>query len=165
MTDIVLRANALNAEAFAPFGDVIEVEGRRPRWINQGTCRRFDDLASIDVAQAGGRPALSIFEAEPRRLPLEIRMLERHPLSSQAFIPLQPQSFLVVVAESEAAAVVGDLQVFMSFGHQGINYRRSTWHHPLIALEHVSRFLVVDRAGPGVNCDELVLDARILLKT
>ena len=85
MSDIVLRATALTAEAFAPFGDVIETAGRDSRWINVETCRRFDDLAQVDVGEAGGRPLLSIFEASPRALPLRISMLERHPMSSQAF--------------------------------------------------------------------------------
>ena len=82
MTDIVLRATALTAEAFAPFGDVIETAGRDSRWINEETCRRFDDLAQVDVGEAGGRPLISIFEASPRSLPLRISTLERHPMSS-----------------------------------------------------------------------------------
>lgn len=163
MADIVLHAAALDAAAFAPFGDVIEVEGRESTLINQGTCRRYDDLAAIDVAQHGGRPVLSVFEAEPRTLPLHIAMLERHPLSSQAFFPLQACPFLVVVAESEEGAAAGDLRVFLGSGRQGINYRRGTWHHPLIALERLCRFLVVDRAGPGDNCDELALAAKVIV--
>src|SRR6266481_7971089 len=98
MTDIILQATALTADAFAAFGDVIETAGRDSRWINEQTCRRFDDLAQVDVGEGGGRPVLSIFEASPRSLPLRISMLERHPMSSQAFYPLQAQPFLVVVA-------------------------------------------------------------------
>ena len=163
MADIVVQACALSAEAFAPFGDVIEIEGRDSRWINDHTCRRFDDLARIDVAEGGGRPVLSVFEANPQSLPLQIRMLERHPLSSQAFVPLGVRPFLVVVAEDGPSASAGQLRAYVSSGRQGVNYRRSTWHHPLIALGEVSRFLVVDRGGSGENCEELALDAVVLV--
>jgi len=165
VTDIVVHACALSAPAFAPFGDVIEIEGRDSRWINQNTCRRFDDLAHIDVAEGGGRPLLSVFEANPRSLPLQIRMLERHPLSSQAFFPLESRPFLVVVAEDSGPASAGRLHAFLSSGRQGVNYRRNTWHHPLIALGEISRFLVVDRGGCGEDCEELALDARVLVTT
>jgi ureidoglycolate lyase len=163
MADVVVRAAALSAEEFARFGDVIEIEGRESRWINDNTCRRFDDLAQIDVADGGGRPLLSVFEAKPQSLPLPIRRLERHPLSSQAFFPLEAQPFLVVVAEDGASARAGRLRAFLSSGRQGVNYRRNTWHHPLIALGQVSRFLVVDRGGSGENCEELALDAALLV--
>lgn len=159
MADMVVHAGLLSAEAFAPFGEVIEVEGRESRWINEDTCRRFDDLARIDVAECGGRPVLSVFEANPRPLPLQIRMLERHPLSSQTFIPLEGRAFLVVVAEDGPTASAAQLRAYLSSGRQGVNYRRNTWHHPLIALGEVSRFLVIDRGGSGENCEERALDA------
>jgi ureidoglycolate lyase len=161
VADIVVPAVALSAEAFAPFGDVIEIEGRDSRWINDGTCRRFDDLAHIDVAEGGGRPLISVFEAKPQSLPLRILILERHPLSSQAFFPLETRPFLVVVAEDGPSASAGRVHAYLSSGRQGVNYRRNTWHHPLIALAEMSRFLVVDRGGSGENCEELALDAAV----
>ena len=81
---MTLTAEPLTAEGFAPFGNVIQMAGHAPRTINEGTCERFDDLAPIDVAANGGRPLISIFKASPRPLPFEVRVLERHPLSSQA---------------------------------------------------------------------------------
>jgi ureidoglycolate lyase len=160
MTEIVLRATTLTAEAFAPFGDVIEIEGRDARWINESTCRRFDDLAQVDVLESGGRPLLSIFEASPRSLPLKISMLERHPISSQALYPLQARPFLVVVA---TLPIANGIRAFLSSGSQGVNYRRNTWHHPLIALGRKSTFLVVDRGGPGKNCEEIAVDPAVLV--
>ena len=161
MSDITLRPAVLTAEAFAPFGDVIQTAGREWTWINDNTCRRFDDLAQIDVAAAGGRPLISVFEASPRTLPLQIRVLERHPLSSQAFFPLDAQPFLVVVAGEDAGDWADRLRAFWCAGTQGVNYRRNTWHHPLIALNRPSRFLVVDRGGPGANCEESVVDRMV----
>jgi ureidoglycolate lyase len=165
VAEILLHASALSADAFKPFGEVIEIDGRGSRWINDNTCRRFDELAHIDVAEGGGRPVLSVFEANPRSLPLPIRTLERHPLSSQAFYPLEARPFLVVVAEDGASALAGHLRAYVSSGRQGVNYRRNTWHHPLIALGEISRFLVVDRGGSGENCEELALDAVVLVTT
>ena len=163
MTDIILRATALTAEGFAPFGDVIETTGRDSRWINEATCRRFDDLAQVDVGEAGGRPLLSIFEATPRSLPLRISTLERHPMSSQAFYPLQARPFLVVVAAHAPRPDASGIRVFLSSGSQGVNYRRNTWHHSLIALDRKSTFLVVDRGGPGDNCEEAAVNPTIFV--
>jgi ureidoglycolate lyase len=161
----VLPVTPLNAAAFAPFGDVIEITGRESRWINEGTCRRFNDLAGIDVGEAGGRPLLSIFEATPQSLPLSIVTLERHPLSSQAFFPLGGLPFLVVVAERGPDDSIGPLQAFLSSGRQGVNYRRNTWHHSLIAIRELSYFLVVDRGGPGANCEERALETVVQVTT
>jgi ureidoglycolate lyase len=157
MTDILLRPTPLTPATFAPFGDVLDTDGRDGVWINDHTCRRFDDLATVDVADGGGRPLLSVFEADPRPMPLPVRRLERHPLSSQAFFPLDARPFLIVVAEADPAGRALRLQAFWSSGRQGVNYRRNTWHHPLIALHRASRFLVVDRGGPGVNCEECIV--------
>lgn len=146
-------AESLTAAAFAQFGDVVEARGGSGL-INDGTTRRFGDLAGIDVAAEGGRPCVSIYRATPYPLPLTIRMLERHPLGSQLFMPLSGERFLVVVAPVAAVPDRAAVRAFVTDGHQGINYRRGTWHHPLIALAGTGEFLVIDRAGPGPNCDE-----------
>jgi len=159
----VLHASPLSAEAFAPFGEVLETEGRAFRWINAGTCKRYDDLAHIDVTANEGHPLVSVFEATPQPLPLHIRMLERHPLSSQAFVPLDGRRFLVVVARAAAWDCARDIHAFVTSGTQGVNLRRGTWHHPLIALGARGRFLVVDRGGPGANCEERVIEKERLL--
>ena len=145
----------LSRAAFAPFGDVIEIDSASDHYaVNDGTATRFHDLANIDVASHGGRPILSIFRARPRALPFDVVMLESHPLGSQAFVPLDPAvSFIVVVAADPDSTP----QAFWARRGQGINYHRGTWHHPLIALERTSDFLVIDRGGEGHNCDEVAL--------
>ena len=163
VADIILKPAALTAEAFAPFGEVIEIGRRRPRWINGGTCERFDDVAQPDVLAAGGSPKISIFRAAARELPLHVKVLERHPLSSQAFIPLDGLPFLVVVAEAGEAALSARIRAYRSSGTQGVNYRRNTWHHALLALERTSHFLVIDRGGPGENCDERPVDDAVVI--
>ncbi|MGA8706472.1 MAG: ureidoglycolate lyase [Steroidobacteraceae bacterium] len=160
MKRIELHPEPLSGSAFAPFGDVIDIAGRAARWINDGTCERFDDLAQVDVSADGGRPLISIFRAAPRSLPFEIRSLERHPLSSQAFYPLQPQPFLIVVAQEGSGEMAARVRAFVSNGRQGVNFRRNTWHHELLAMHQSSLFLVVDRGGPGENCESIAVDGR-----
>lgn len=153
---VTLRVEPLTRAAFAPFGDVIEAAAAASHYaINAGTTTRFHDLADIDTSREGGRSILSLFRAQPRELPFDVTMLERHPLGSQAFVPLSQRPYLVVVAEDPAAVP----RAFLARDGQGVNYRPGTWHHPLLALEETSDFLVIDRAGPGNNCDEVVLAA------
>jgi ureidoglycolate lyase len=164
MAEIVIKTMALTAQGFAPFGDVMETRDRRSRWINEGTCQRFDDLAQVDVLEAGGRPMISIFKATPRTLPLQVRALERHPLSSQSFFPLDGRRFLVVVAEEGVPPVASRIRAYLGSGSQGVTYRRNTWHHSLIALDATTHFLVVDRAGPGQNCEEIQFDDSLVVQ-
>ena len=149
----VIRPQPLTAAAFAGFGDVIEAGGAS-ELINRGTSRQFTDLARIDVAAEGGSPRISIYRASPFELPLTIAMLERHPLSSQLFMPLHGERFLIVVAQAGPAVEVSAVRAFVTDGRQGVNYHRGTWHHPFIALGTSSEFLVVDRVGEGRNYDE-----------
>lgn len=149
---LLLPIEALDAAAFAPFGEVIEAhpEGLRHP-INEGTAERFHDLARIDTGAAGGRTLLSIFRAQARPLPLRVQLLERHLLGSQAFMPLQARPFLVVVAAAGPAPGRGDLRCFLAAPGQGVNFTAGTWHHPLIALEGGGDFLVIDRGGPEAD--------------
>lgn len=163
MADILLKAEPLTAAAFAPFGDVIETAGRAPRLINEGTCERFDDLAPVDVFAEGGRPLISIFRAVARPLPFAVRALERHPLSSQAFYPLDGVPFLVVVAEAGRPVSAARVRAFLASGSQGVSYRRNTWHHALLAIGRTSQFLVVDRGGPGENCEEVRVEPAVVV--
>lgn len=149
----VLRIEPLTIEAFEPFGDVIEPDNAREiRLINGGTTTRFHDLAPVDVSAEGGRPLVSIFRGKPFAFPVAISMMERHPLGSQAFMPLSARPFLVAVAPDDKGRP-GTPRVFLGQG-RGVAYNRNTWHHPLLALEDVSEFLVVDRGGEGVNLEE-----------
>ena len=157
-----LAVAPLTREAFAPYGEVIDPGATAQDYaVNEGTAVRFDALANVDTGAEGGRTVISIFRAQPRAFPFEVAMLERHPLGSQAFVPLHPAlRYIVVVADDPAATP----RAFLAEGGQGVNYRRGTWHHPLIALDRGGDFLVVDRAGEGGNCDETRLSQPFRLK-
>jgi ureidoglycolate lyase len=149
-----LKVEPLTLKAFSPYGDVIETEGALHYPVNQGTAERFHDLARIDVGSENGQPGLSIFIAQPRPRPIMLKMMERHPLGTQAFVPLQNRDYLVVVGSSPEPS---RLRVFRASGLQGVNYHRNVWHHPLLVLERDSRFLVIDRIGEGANLEETML--------
>jgi ureidoglycolate lyase len=147
----VLVIEPLTKQAFEPFGEVIEREGARSRLINGGTTDRLHALATTDVSDEGGWAIVSIFRGRRRPFPLTISMMERHPLGSQAFFPLQPFDWLVVVGTPAER-----LRCFRASGRQGVSYDKDVWHHPLLILQPEQDFLVVDREGPGVNLEELV---------
>ena len=151
-----LTPEPLTAEAFAPFGSVIEAGDDAVKLeINQGHAVRYDRLAEIDVSDEGGTGVISLFRARPLTEPV-LKTFERHPLGSQSFVPLSGRPYLVAVApagEFDAAKV----RMFRADGHQGVHYRKGVWHHFLLALDDESDFLVVDRAGPGGNLDEIAL--------
>lgn len=158
-----LTIEPLSAEAFRPFGDVIEASDTARHFpINDGYAERYHDLAQLDVAAQGGRPLVSIFRASPRQFPLQLALLERHPLGSQAFVALSGLPFLVVVAPAGAEPQLAQLRCFRAARGQGVNYARGTWHHPLIALQAPCDFLVLDRGGQAgdANCDEYPLSDR-----
>jgi ureidoglycolate lyase len=152
----VLTVELLTREAFAPFGDVIELNDAQHFPINGGTTERYHDLAKVDVYDQGGRLLINVFRGQPRRLPFEVKMLERHPLGSQAFIPLDKRPYAVIVAQ-EGRLDPDGLRAFVTRGWQGVNYAKGVWHHPLIALEVVTDFVVVDRGGEGHNLQEQAL--------
>ncbi len=149
-----LKIEVLSKEAFAPFGDVIEADNREFFFINNGSTKRFHQLAKADTETFGGNTIISIFEATPLDYPLQIRMLERHPLGSQAFMPLLRHPFLIVVAPFAETPDPTAIRAFISNGKQGVNYHKGIWHHPVLALNSDDQFLVVDRSGEGDNCDE-----------
>ena len=147
----VLKLQPLTAEAFAPFGDVLEVAGDPDRIINQGLCGRYHDRATLDFAD--GRAGISIFNAEARSLPMVLDMVERHPLGSQAFLPMTEAPFVVIVAP-DAGGKPGTPLAFLTAPGQGVNYHRNTWHGVLTPIHAPGLFAVVDRIGDGANLEE-----------
>lgn len=158
-----LPIEPLTKAAFAPFGDVIETEGSAHFLINNGSTQRFDRLADVQLGTEQDQAVISIFRARTLPMPLTVRMLERHPLGSQAFIPLLGNAFLIVVAPAGGVPRSEDVRAFISDGRQGINYHKGVWHHPVLALHDQDDFLIVDRKGPGNNCDEFFFEACDLL--
>ena len=147
-----IATEPLDTASFAPFGDVLDAAGP-PDWlINAGRAARFHDRARLEFG-ADGRAGISIFEAEPCALPYRFDLLERHPLGSQAFIPMAQAPFLVIVAP-DADGRPGLPRAFLTRPGQGINLMRGTWHGVLAPLAAPGLFAVIDRIGPGANLEE-----------
>jgi ureidoglycolate lyase len=153
---ITLTPQPLTRGAFAPFGEVVEIEGAQHFAINQGYAERYNDLARVDASATN----VSIVIAKPRPSPIMLDLMERHPLGSQIFYPLQDRPWLVVVCEEPNDPT--SFHAFAATGRQGVNYARNVWHHPLLVFDADSRFMVVDRRGDGVNLEEKILDASMI---
>jgi ureidoglycolate lyase len=158
-----LHATPLTREAFAPYGDVIEVsDDNESMTINYGRTVRHHALAKADVTDGGGEALLSIFSSEAIELPFRVEVMERHPQGSQAFMPLSGHPYLVVVAPA-GDFDASKLRAFLAAPNQGVNYHKGTWHHYCLAFDGPGDFLVVDRGGPGENCDEVRLEQPLSL--
>ena len=169
MGRILLTPQPLTPEVFAPFGDTFswpgtpgdgsrapEVFGEVKRIeINQGHTTRFHDLFSHQTGD-DGKIITSVFRGRPR--PRVIRIMERHPLGSQAFVPLGGCPWYVVVASGKERP--DTFFCLLARGDQAINYHSGVWHHPLLLAE-AQDFLVIDRAGPGKNLEEVIVDPEL----
>jgi len=144
---MILLPETLTAAAFTPFGKVIEADPASAVEINSGFTTRFHALAT---AETDARTILSIFRGRPRAM--SVGMLERHPLGSQAFMPLGGRPWLAVVAETPDPT---QCRAFLCAGHQGLQYGANVWHHPLLVIGDAQDFLVVDRDGDGPNLQEV----------
>lgn len=165
MSESVLRPAPITTERFAPYGDVIHASTAAKAAMNDARFDRFHDLAKIDVESAGGRTAISIARCRaPAVFPHRFDMVERHPHGSQAFIPLAPFSFIVVVAPAGEAVNATDLRAFVTNGTQGVNYHKGVWHMPMIAMEAGQEFLIVDRLPARDNCEEFILGDPLILE-
>ncbi|RJL16647.1 ureidoglycolate lyase [Paracoccus siganidrum] len=150
-----IKAMPITAEAFAPFGELLTPRAQADRMINEGRCERHHALATVE--RGGGEAIISIFRSKPVSLPHDCALLERHPLGSQAFMPLHSDPWLSVVAP-DAGGRPGAPLAFLVPAGMGINLRAGVWHGVLTPLDRAADFLVVDREGEGVNLEEVRID-------
>lgn len=150
-----IRAVPISARAFAPFGDLLAPRDAPTRLINAGRCERHHALATVE--RGGGEAVISIFRSAPVSLPYDCALLERHPLGSQAFMPLGPDPWLSVVAP-DAGGRPGAPLAFLVPAGMGVNLRAGVWHGVLTPLDRAADFLVIDREGGGCNLEEVAID-------
>ena len=164
MTKRVIKPIPITTENFSKFGDMITTENIKPLEINNGYAKRFDNIAKIDTSSKNGETTISIFSALKRSFPMKIDMMEKHPLGTQAFIPMKETTFLTLVAPEGKKLEMDKIESFVVPKGKGVNYKTGIWHFPLISTEDMD-FLVVDRKGPGENLIVENLDQEeILLK-
>jgi ureidoglycolate lyase len=130
-------AEPLTAEAFKPYGTVLEgppVPGR----------------VDVNDTMANGRPhapmSLAIATVAPtKERPLLVKVLERHEHSSQTFIPLSVSRFLVLATRDAPGGGpdVTRLRAFVARAGQGVTYAMGPWHHPVTVLDAPASFAVL----------------------
>ena len=147
---ISINPKPITKENFSKFGDMITTDDIKPIEINEGYAKRFDGIANLNTSKDNGETIISIFSALKRSFPMKIDMMEKHPLGSQAFIPMKQTTFLALVAPEGNKPDLNKIEAFIIPPDIGVNYNPGTWHFPLIATEDMN-FLVVDRKGSGDN--------------
>ena len=147
---IIIKPKKITRKNFKKFGDVISTKKIKSININDGYAKRFNDLCRINTSSKKGSTIVSIFSAKKRKFPMNIRMMEKHILGSQAFIPMEETTFLVFVAPKGKKPNIKKLKSFIIPEQIGINYRPGIWHFPLISTKNMN-FLVIDRKGKGNN--------------
>lgn len=155
-----ITATPITPEAFAPFGEVVSAGLSAGKSANQGTAVRCDWSALLESTRPGARPNLAVFRSMAKSLPFDITLLEKHPCSTQAFLPMACTRFLVCVAPTlpGGAPDVANLRAFQCSQGQGINYRRDVWHHPILALDGPADFAMLAwEDGGELDCVETVL--------
>ena len=161
---ITISPKPISKENFSKFGDMITTKDIKPLKINNGFAKRFDGIANLDTSKDNGQATLSIFSALKRKFPMNIDMMEQHPLGSQAFIPMKETTFLSFVAPNANKPDLDKVEAFIIPPGLGVNYKTGTWHFPLIATEDMN-FLVVDRKGAGDNLKiQKLEDNKVVLK-
>ena len=150
MTEKIIKPIPITKENFAKYGDMISTKDIKPLEINNGYAKRYDGIANLNTSSDNGETTISIFSALKRNFPMKIDMMEKHPLGSQAFIPMKETTFLVFVAPKEEKLDLNKIEAFIIPPGVGVNYKPGTWHFPLISTEDMN-FLVVDRKGSGDN--------------
>ena len=148
--EIIINPKPITKENFSKFGDMITTNDIKPLEINNGYAKRFDGIANVDTSKDNGETIISIFSALMRSFPMKIDMMEKHPLGSQAFVPMKETTFLVFVAPKGNKPDLNKIEAFVVPPGIGVNYNPGTWHFPLISTENMN-FLVIDRKGSGDN--------------
>jgi len=150
MNNIIIKPKMINKENFKKFGDMITTNSIKHLEINDGYAKRYDGIATLDAKKDNGESIISIFSALKRSFPMKVDMMEKHPLGSQAFIPMKETTFLAFVAPEGDKPDLDKVEAFIIPKGVGVNYNAGIWHFPLIATEDMD-FLVVDRKGKGNN--------------
>ena len=146
----IIKPIKINRSNFATYGDLISTSDVNHININAGYAKRFDNLANLNTSKDGGQTIVSIFSALKRTFPMTVDMMEKHPLGTQAFIPMKETIFLSFVAPLGNSPDINKIQSFIIPPRTGINYKPGIWHFPLISTEDTN-FIVIDRKGKGEN--------------
>lgn len=154
----------LTAEAFTPYGEVVSTDSAEKEFsMNYGLATRYFDLAEVDVEEKGGKTCISLVNSNAIKFPFNVEKMEYHPFGSQLFFPLHERPFLILVSTPAETLDTNKMELFISNGKQGVNFRKKVWHHYLMPLDDNSGFIVVDRNGNDDNCIETQIEEEITI--
>ena len=147
-----LQIKKISKDNFSKYGQLISTQDIESQNINEETTKSFYDLVNIEIYGDDKKCRVNIFKSIKRNFPLEVNMLENHPLSSQAFIPLQKTNFIVFGAPISNEPDINLIETFLISPEEGINFKPKVWHYPLIATEN-SNFLTIDKKDSANNLE------------
>ena len=165
----------LTQESFAEFGYVVERknDGTIGTSVNQGRGEKKVICDNFENLRPNAKACISIFHIRPSTLPIKVELLEKHPNSSQAFIPLCPKSangkeseYLVIVARGTDTSIPGTLKAFRAKASQGIIYRPGVWHYPLAVLNNEQSFscaVFEDKLDPDGDTVESKVSQKVIV--
>ena len=151
-----LKLYQLNKDQFEPFGDIIDTKQQLPFEINDGNCFRYNNLAKLSFNK--GQAGISLFKSKKITLPYSFNFMEKHPLGSQAFIPVFGCRFIVIVAK-EVNGLPSDPTAFITTHGQGVNYHNGIWHGVLAPIDDDAIFTVIDWIGKESNLETHTFDS------
>ena len=161
---IELTPHLLNEADFTPYGEIIDTTTAQQQSINFGLTTRFHDMATVDLAGPEARTLINVFRSNAITFPHSVKVMERHPLGSQAFIPIAKTAYLILVGDGEQQLDIESLKLFYCDGSVGVNYHRNTWHHYQMVIQGQADFLVIDRGGKGNNLEEHYLSQELVIQ-
>lgn len=153
---MTIEPRPLTAEAFAPFGQVLEGSG--------AATERKPFASRMHNGRPAAKPNMTYMRIAPEGRTVRITALERHPHSNQTFVPLNGTRQLVAVCPSspDGRPLVGELRVFVAHGAQAINYDANVWHAPRMALNAPGEFVMFRwDDGSALDTEWLELDVPI----
>ena len=161
MSTLLLKLQPLCQETFYEFGDVIDdSEKREIDEINYGHTQKIRCDSIVDTHLQNGRTVINLYKTRPVELPFEVKKMERHPIGTQAFINIDDNPAIVIVAKRGEFDAT-ELRAFLVRSDQAINYHKGTWHHHNLCLDSSTRFIVVERDGSEGNCEEIDIPENI----
>ena len=153
-----LIAEPLTIDSFKEYGSIISPEeevsrlGSLEKSANQGTAIKLLQVSRVENGSSSKVPNWNLFRCFPQPhlnraftpgsiqgVLHKIRVLEKHPCSSQTFVPMGRSSaevaYLVVVAKELANKPdLSTLRAFTCLGGQAVTYGLGVWHAPMIVL-------------------------------
>lgn len=184
-----IEAEPLTPESFAPFGGVIsadhQIKNVEQSSANYGTAIKIKKVTPVVNAydkapsQIEPTPNWNIYRCSPpveliedigqRRKKYTSKVLERHPFTTQTFVPMgnakDRDSYLVIVAKTDAASSPLNLpdpksvKAFVCKGNQSVTYGKGIWHAPMVVIDedapHIDFAVFVHENGvPQEDCQE-----------